>query len=68
MDLQEELKKIIKKTGDVNAKYGGYEIKVSNPDRFPWYPVFHLLIGAGQEIWIDEKEGSICITTEPRTE
>ena len=42
MDPQEELKKIIKETGDVSAKYGGYEITVLNPDRFPWHRVFQL--------------------------
>jgi hypothetical protein len=48
--------------------YGGYEITVFEPDLFPWHQVSRFLIEAGQEIWIKEEEGRICIATEPKVE
>jgi hypothetical protein len=66
MDPEERLKKLVRNTGDVNSLYGGLEIKVLKPNLFPWYKVVKLLIEIGQEIWVDEKEGKICITSEPR--
>jgi hypothetical protein len=66
MDPEERLKKLVRDTGDVNSVYGGLKIKVFKPNLFPWYKVVKLLIEIGQEIWVDEKEGKICITSEPR--
>jgi len=68
MDPEERLKEMVRDTGDVNSVYGGLEIKVLRPNRFPWYKVVKLLIEIGQEIWVDEKEGKICITSEPKVQ
>ena len=66
MDPEERLKKIVKDTGKVNYVYGGFEIKVSKPDLFPWYKVFNQLIEIGQEVWINKIEDRINITSKPR--
>jgi hypothetical protein len=68
MDPEEQLKKTVKDTGEVIPIYGGYEIKVLKPTLFPWYNVIKLLIETGHEIWVTEKEGKICITSEPRVQ
>ena len=68
MDSEERLKEIVKDTGEVNSVYGGFEIKVLRPNLFPWYKMVKLLIEIGQEIWVDEKEGKICITSEPKVQ
>jgi len=66
MDPEERLKKIVKDTGEVNYVYGGFEIKVSKPNLFPWEKVFKQLIEIGQEVWINKEEGKINITSKPR--
>ena len=66
MDVERRLKEAIKDTGEVNSEYGGFAIKVLKPHLFPWYKVVKVLIEIGQEIWVDEKEGIIAITSEPK--
>jgi hypothetical protein len=66
VDLETKLKKIVKDTGKVNSVYGGFEILIAKPALFPWYRVFNLLTDIDQEVWINKREGKICITTEPR--
>jgi hypothetical protein len=68
MDPEERLKKMVKDTGEVNPVYGGLEIRVLKPNLFPWYKVFRLLIEIGQEIWVNEKEGKVCIISEPKVQ
>ena len=68
MDPEERLKEMVKDTGEVNSVYGGLEIKVLKPNLFPWYKAVKLLIEIGQEIWDDEREGKICITSEPKVQ
>jgi hypothetical protein len=67
MDVEERLKEAVKDTGKVNSEYGGFEIRVLKPNLFPWYKVLKALIEIGQEIWVDDKEGKIVITSEPKT-
>lgn len=67
MDVEERLKETVKGTGEVNSAYGGFEIRVLKPNLFPWYKVVKVLIEIAQEIWVDEKEGKIVITSEPKT-
>ncbi len=68
MDPQKELRRIVKDTGEVSSVYGGYEVRVLKPALFPWYKVVKLLVEIDQEIWVNEKEGKICITSEPRVQ
>ena len=68
MDLQGKVIKILGDTGEIVPQYGGYEITVVKPDRFPWYAVLDLLLETGQEIWITQKDGEIRIKTAPKIE
>jgi hypothetical protein len=68
MDVEERLKKIVKDTGEVTSVYGGFEIRVLKPNIFPWYKIIKQLIDIGQEIWLNEKEGKICIISEPKVQ
>jgi hypothetical protein len=68
MDPLDQLKKMVQETGEVNSLYGGYEIRVLKPTQFPWHKVLRLLIEIGHEIWVDEKEGKIVITSEPKVQ
>jgi hypothetical protein len=68
MDAEEWLKRVVKDTGEVISVYGGFEIRVSKPNLFPWYKVVKRLIAFGQEIWLDEKEGKIYMTSEPKVQ
>jgi len=68
MDLDERMKKMVKDTGEVNSVHGGYEIRVLKPTLLPWYQVVKLLIETDQEIWVNEKEGKICIFSEPKVQ
>jgi hypothetical protein len=68
MDAEEQLKEIVKNTGEVTSVYGGFEIRVLKPDLFPWYKIIKRLINIGQEIWVNEKEGKICIISEPKVQ
>jgi hypothetical protein len=36
--------------------------------RKKWYKVVKLLIETGQEVWVNEKEGKICIISEPNVQ
>jgi hypothetical protein len=66
VDPQEKLKETVKETAKVSPLYGGFEILISKPDRFPWYQVIHQLIEIGHEIWVDRVKGRICITSKPK--
>ena len=66
MDPEEQLKRIVKDTGEVNSVYGGFEIKVSKPALFPWDKIFNQLIDIDQEVWLNKVEGKINITSKPR--
>jgi hypothetical protein len=68
MDVGERLKKIVKDTGEVTSVYGGFEIRVLKPNIFPWYKIIKRLIDIGQETWVNEEEGKICITSEPKVQ
>jgi hypothetical protein len=68
MDPEDRLKKLVRDTGEVDPVYGGLEVRVLKPNLFPWYKVVKLLIEIGQEIWVNEKEGKICITSEPKVQ
>lgn len=68
MDPIERLREIMKDTGEVNSVYGGFEIKVSRPDHFPWYKLINELIKIGQRVWVEKREGKIYITSEPRVQ
>jgi hypothetical protein len=65
MDAVERLKERVSDTGDVNPVYGGFEIGVAKPTLFPWHKVIDELLGIGQEIWIAQKQGRICIVSQP---
>jgi hypothetical protein len=65
MDVVEQLKEMVKDTGDVDSAYCGFEIRIVKPTLFPWYKVINELLDIGQEIWIAKKEGRICIISEP---
>jgi hypothetical protein len=65
MDPVERLKEMVSDTGDVSPVYGGLEIRVVKPTLFPWYKVINELLGIGQEIWIAQKQGRICIVSQP---
>jgi hypothetical protein len=66
MDMEERLKEAIEDTGEVNALYGGFEVRIDDPDQFPWYKILNLLIEIGHEIWITKKEDVIHITSKPK--
>jgi len=68
MDVEERLKNILTDSGKVTSVYGGYEIRVLKPTLFPWHKVVKLLVKNGHEIWVSEKEGKICITSEPKVQ
>lgn len=60
-----KLRTIVGKEGEVNEKYGGYEIIVNNPDFFPWKDVFNLLVDASYEIWIKRQANRLIILSKP---
>ena len=68
MDLAGKIIKRVGDTGEIVPEYGGYEITVVKPDRFPWYALLDLLLETGQEVWITKKDGKISIHTEPKVE
>jgi hypothetical protein len=65
MDPMERLKSMVKDTAEVRSVYGGFEIQVLEPTLFPWYKVVNQLLEIGQEVWINKREGKICIISEP---
>jgi hypothetical protein len=65
MDPMEGLKKIVKDTGRIDSVYGGFEIEVTSPRLFPWHKLLNQLIGIGQKVWVEKREGKIYIVSEP---
>ncbi|MDH3278248.1 MAG: hypothetical protein OEL77_04820 [Nitrosopumilus sp.] len=59
------LKKTIGTTAKVVEDYGGYEITVTDKEKFPWFDVFLLLLDSGFQIWIDKKNSHIQIMSKP---
>ena len=59
------LKEKIGNTAQVIEDYGGYEITVTDNERFPWNEIFSLLIDSGFQIWINKKNSHIQIMSKP---
>jgi len=60
-DPKFRLEMIIGRTGHVREKYGGYEIAVTEPDSFPWYEVFNLLLSISSDVWVVKQGSEILI-------
>jgi hypothetical protein len=65
IDAEERLKKTVRDTARIKSAYGGFEIEVYKPTRFPWYKTLNLLIEIDHEIWISKKEDKIYIISKP---
>ncbi|MBI4258294.1 MAG: hypothetical protein HY619_05000 [Thaumarchaeota archaeon] len=66
-DLKTMLEGMIGDTGNVRDEYGGFDITVVDPDRFPWHGVLKLLTESF-EVWVDRREQGLAITAKPRAE
>lgn len=52
-------------TGKIFEDYGGYEILVTDSEKFPWKGVFEMLIDSGFQIWIVKNNSHIQIESKP---
>ena len=59
------LKKTIGSTSKIAESYGGYEITVTDNEKFPWVEVFSLLLDSGFQVWIDKKNSHIQVMSKP---
>ena len=59
------LKSKVGKTGKIVEDYGGYEITVTDNEKFPWVEVFSLLVDSGFQVWINKKNSYIQIMSKP---
>ena len=63
--MLEKLRVKIDTEGKIFEDYGGYEIIVLDPKKFPWKEVFEMLIDSGFQIWINKKNSHIQIESKP---
>ena len=63
--MLQSLRDLIGDSGKTIEDYGGYEITVKDPKKFPWNDVFELLIESGFQIWIKRKNSHIIIESKP---
>ncbi|HUT05725.1 MAG TPA: hypothetical protein VMW74_03430 [Nitrosopumilaceae archaeon] len=59
------LKKIIGSTAKIIENYGGYEITITDDEKFPWVDVFSLLLDSGFQVWIDKRNSHIQVMSKP---
>ena len=52
-------------TGIVAEDYGGYEITVTDNEKFPWEQVFSMLLDSGFQIWVGKKNSHIQLMSKP---
>jgi len=64
-DLESKFGAIVAETGTVRAHAGGLEIRVLDPDIFPWYKIFMMLINIPHEIWVKKNNKAVIIRTKP---
>lgn len=64
-DPVEQLRGIVKGTGEIASVYGGFEVKVLKPKSFPWHQAINQLIKIGQKVWVEKREENIYIISEP---
>ena len=62
---ENELKRLIGDTGQVNSFVGGFEIKVLDGELFPWENVLEFILSLPHQVWITRFEGSLVIKTKP---
>jgi len=65
ISCENELKRLIGDTGQVNSFVGGFEIKVLDGELFPWENVMEFLLSLPQHVWVTRYEGSLVIKTKP---
>ena len=63
--MLEKLRTKIGNEGKIVEDYGGYEILVLNPEKFPWKEIFEMLIDSGFQIWIVKNNSHIQIESKP---
>jgi len=67
-DPMETVKNMIRDTGEMSEELGGFLIQVKDPDKFPWGDVFQYLLSLNHNVWIDSRDGRLCIVTCPKTD
>lgn len=53
------------KTGEVTTEYGGFQIVVREPDKFPWSQCLTTLIEHGYEVWVSKKKDTLVVVAKP---
>ncbi len=64
-DLEDSLRALIGDTAEVDPTYGGFEIRLTRPNDFPWAEVMELLASIRQDIWVRRFEGRLLIVSKP---
>jgi hypothetical protein len=67
-DPMETIKNMVRDTGEVSEELGGFLIQVKDPDKFPWGSVLRYLLSLNHDVWVDSRDGSICIVTCPKAD
>ena len=57
---------IVGSSGHVVGEYGGYEIMIGNPSKFPWKKVFETLLSCSFDVWIEMKDEKMTIFSKPK--
>lgn len=65
ISCENELKRLIGDTGQVDSFVGGFEIKVLDGELFPWENVLEFLLSLPQHVWVTSGEGGLVIKTKP---
>ena len=60
-----ELRDMVAQSGRVEEVYGGYEIMITDTERFPWYKVIFFLLDSSFEVWMERTEYGLLIMSKP---
>jgi hypothetical protein len=53
--MLQDLREAIGTSGRVEEEYGGYQITIQDPECFPWYKIFNMLLDSSSfEVWLEK--------------
>jgi hypothetical protein len=66
-DVVDRLRVLTGRAGQVMGAYGGFEVRVTDPEDFNWSGVLHEMLRYEYDVWVELRDGALTVLASPRT-